>query len=84
MSTRNERRAHRIVPTLGAYCAAVWTNGGPGIIEGEEETYIRDLLTDLQHYCRLASFDYQELTETARYNFESESTFKDDNEESEG
>ena len=83
MSTNNQRRAQRIIPALDSYCIARHGGGGNGQIEGEEETDVRDLLTDLMHYCRFHTLDFDELVETAECNFDCESSFADDNNESE-
>lgn len=63
----NEQRAARIEPTLLAYAEAMGDgNGLP------DESSIRDMLTDLMHYCRSNNINFAYELSTATLNFEAE------------
>jgi len=60
----NEERAARIEPTLAAYRKAQNGQDFP-----PDEADIRDLLTDIMHYCDQEKIDFIEELEIARNNY---------------
>lgn len=63
----NDERADRIDSTMQAYCLALECRD----FECDEDD-IKDMLTDLMHFCQRAGIDFEANLQTARMNYEAE------------
>jgi len=63
----NETRADRIDTVMQAYCLTLDNRD----FDGDEDD-VKDLLTDLMHFCERAEIDFEENLRVARSNYEHE------------
>ena len=63
----NEERANRIDTVMQAYCLTLESRD----FEGDEDD-VKDLLTDLMHFCERMEIDFEENLRVARDNYEHE------------
>ena len=64
----NEERANRIDTVMQAYCLTLEGRD----FDGDEDD-VKDLLTDLMHFCERMEIDFEENLRVARNNYEHES-----------
>jgi hypothetical protein len=63
----NEERADRINTVMQAYCLTLESRD----FDGDEDD-VKDMLTDLMHFCERMEIDFEENLRVARNNFEHE------------